>query len=166
MEKSKLSLSQVFSVVLAAATVISAPATLARSPVPFKATLAINETIQPEGIEGCLLTGHISGRGQASHMGNVTVTSTDCVNPTDTTGTTLAFGSKTVVITAANGDEIFAEYGGTFTIQGEVGAIIGGYHIIGGTGRFSGASGDGALQGVEDVITKKGQIQLNGTLIY
>ena len=80
--------------------------------------------------------------------------------------TALSFSSKQLVLTVANGDQIFATYSGTLTIEGTFGVITGGYQIVGGTGTFSQATGAGTVEGVEDLSTGKGQVQLTGTISY
>ena len=80
--------------------------------------------------------------------------------------TTFSFSSERVVLIVASGEQIWASYGGTLTAEGPIGVIAGGYLIIGGTGRYAGATGAGTIQGVEDMTTGKGQIQLIGTIVY
>jgi hypothetical protein len=136
----------------------------AQSAVPFKATIAISELIQPDPSGSCFLVGDISGTGRAMHLGDLTLVSTDCINPISETA--FSFASNQVVLTVANGDQIFAIYGGTLTTKGSVGVISGGYQIVGGTGLFTAATGAGAVEGVEQLSTGKGQVQLNGTISY
>ena len=166
MMRSKLPLSRQLSFALAVAALLMSAVTAAQSPVPFKATIAITELIQPDATGTCLLAGNISGTGTATQLGKVTLVSRDCINPISPTA--FSFSSNQVVLTAANGDQIFATYSGSLTIEGAIGAITGGYQIVGGTGRFSQATGAGTVQGVEDVsgAPAKGQIQLAGTISY
>jgi hypothetical protein len=145
---------------LVVTTLLAAGAARAQSAVPFKATIAITETIQVIGSPPCVLTGNISGTGSATHLGKLTLVSTDCINPISETA--FSFSSNQIVVTTASGEQIFATYGGTLTL----GVIMGGYQIVGGTGRYSQATGAGKLQGVEDINTGKGQIQLTGTISY
>ena len=132
--------------------------------LPFKATIAITESIQVIGSVPCFVEGDISGTGQATKLGKVSVVSTDCINPI--TETLFSFLSTDVVFTTANGDQVFAIYSGTFSIQGQVGVITGAYLIVGGTGRYALATGAGTVNGQEDMVTGKGQVQLFGTLLY
>jgi len=95
----------------------------------------------------------------------LTLVSTDCIIPMSQTA--LSFSSNQLVFTVvATGDQIFASYGGIFTIDGTLGVITGGYNIDGGTGRFLHASGVGTVQGVEDLSTGQGSVQLTGTISY
>jgi hypothetical protein len=135
----------------------------ARPAVPFTATIAITESILPPGASPCTAIGSISGTGQATHLGKVTVISQDCITLIPPS---FSFASDQLLLTAANGDQVFAAYSGFLTSEGTVGVITGGYQIVGGTGRFSQATGAGSVHGVEDLITGKGQVQLNGTISY
>ena len=136
------------------------------SAAAFKATFSITETIHETGTTPCVLVGDISGIGTATQLRKTTLVSRDCIIPINETATAFVFFSNEVVLTAANGDQVFARYLGTFTIEGFVGTIVGGYEIVGGTGRYSQATGAGAVQGVEDLTTGKGQVELTGTISY
>jgi hypothetical protein len=169
MQQSSVSLIRRLSVVLATAALLGPAVTQAASPKPFSATIGIAEVIQPNPTGPCPLVGDISGSGTASHLGKVTLTSRDCIIPMNQELTAFSFMSNQVVLTAANGDQIFATYSGTLINQGGIGAISGGYQIIGGTGRFANATGAGTVQGIENVSftgPSKGQVQLNGTIAY
>ena len=151
-------------IALFVATLFAAGVAKAQPAVPFKATIAITESIQLIGGAPCFLQGDISGTGRATHLGKLTLASTDCINPISATA--FSFFSDQVILTAASGDQIFAAYSGTFTIEGTVGVIVGGYQITGGTGRFTQASGAGTVQGVEDLSTGNGEIKLIGTISF
>ena len=168
MKSFRLQLSCQLFLALVVATLFASGVAEAQSAVPFKATIAITESIHPTGTLPCPLVGDISGTGLATQLGKVTLVSSDCINPTDQTFTAFSFFSlNDVVLTVvANGDQIFATYGGTLTFEGTVGVISGGYKIEGGTGRYLHAFGAGLVQGVEDRITGKGNIQLTGTISF
>jgi hypothetical protein len=119
--------------------------------VPFKATIAISESIQPIGTPPCFLIGDISGTGVATHLGRVTLVSRDCINPISETE--FWFFSNLVVLTIATGEQVFAAYDGNLTIEGAAGTITGDFQIVGGTGRYEQATGAGTVQGVEDLST-------------
>jgi hypothetical protein len=164
---------RLLAVLVTAATFLSPAATLARSLKPFKAAITFNETVQPDGTGTCgpigsSFLGTISGTGQATHMGKVSITSRDCI--TFMSATTFTFGSTELVLIAANGDKISATYTGTFEIEDGVGVITGTYTITGGSGRFSGATGRGTVQGLETLnpttFQGQGQVQLTGTISY
>jgi hypothetical protein len=167
MQKSSVSLIRLLSVILATAALLGPAVAQALSPQPFTATIGIAEVIQPGTTPACPLVGDISGSGTASHLGKVTLVSRDCVIPISETA--FSFASNRLVLTAANGDQIFATYSGTLTVEGGVGAISGGYQIVGGTGRFLNAIGAGTVQGIENMTGTppfKGQVKLNGTISY
>ena len=153
---------QVF-LALVMATLLASGAAVAGSVVPFRTSIAITESIKPS-TPPCFLVGDIIGRGTATHLGKVTLASSDWVNPISETA--FSFISDQLVLTAANGDQILATYSGILRTEGTVGAITGDYQVVGGTGRFSQATGAGAVQGVEDIITGQGQVQLTGTISY
>jgi len=100
----------------------------------------------------------------ATHLGKVTLVSSDCINPISATA--FSFFSNQLVLTVTEADKIVATYNGVLTAEGAVGVITGGYQIVGGTGRYSQATGAGTVQGVEDMSTGKGQVQLTGTISY
>ena len=163
MKNFKLLLSGRLFLALVVATLFASGVAEAQSAVPFKATIAITELIQPSTDPLCFREGHISGTGLVTHLGKVTLDSIDCITPNETA---FSFISDQLVITVvANGDQIFASYSGIFRIEGPVGVISGGYQIVGGTGRYSQARGEGAVQGVED-ITGQGSVELTGTISY
>ncbi len=80
-----------------------------------------------------------TGEGQATHWGQFTRLAKVVINLVD--------GSVkgTVVFTAANGDQIFAETDGVPT--GSPTTVGGTYTFTGGTGRFNGASGTAEFAG-------------------
>jgi len=173
-----MNLAKLLSLAFSAATLSVGlnPGAIAAGPgpyVPFTATLGITEHIELTRA-ACPLTAAVSGGGTATHLGRVTVSSDDCILPR---GATLDFISPNVVLTAANGDQIFASYAGR--VRQADGAISGSYAISGGTGRFENARGTGDLVGVEDLSpfnvpsnppatkwTILGEITLSGTISY
>jgi hypothetical protein len=165
MKNFKLLMSCRLFVALVVATLFASGVAEAQSAVPFKATVDITELIQdPTETDPCYQIGVISGSGVATHLGKVTLVSRDCIIPKSPTE--FAFYSNQLVLTVANGDQIHATYIGTLTFEGTVGVITGDYYIIGGTGRYSLASGAGTVQGVEDLSTGQGSVQLTGTISY
>jgi hypothetical protein len=111
------------------------------------------------------LQGTTSGAGIASHMGKVSLSSTDCVFPGQTSFT---FTNGKLVLTAANGDTVTAEYSGSLlpTVAFPVHTLSGAYRVTGGTGRFTGATGSGYLRGISDIASGKGAYQAFGTIVY
>ena len=84
------------------------------------------------------LLGLIAGTGTLTGIGPVQLSSTDCINPL--TANSFTFTSDDVVLTTANGDQIWATYSG---VLGADGTLSGTYMFVGGTGRFATASGSG-----------------------
>jgi hypothetical protein len=87
----------------------------------------------------------VHGKGKATYMGTTTAFTDDQVsNLID------GSGSATYTLTAKNGDTLVMTLvvrpGGTINIEGGV-LFSGSYTIIGGTGRFSGATGSGVFGG-------------------
>ena len=136
--------------------------------VPFKAELAITEKLNYDPGH-CpaypYMTGVITGKGTASHLGKVSVSAINCIFPTPPTFT---FTEGQLKLTAANGDELRATFHGSLTPTGtkDVYMLQGPYKIMGGTGRFAGASGHGTLQGEENLATQEGTIEATGTISY
>lgn len=139
--------------------------------VPFKATVTTQETLRPDPgrcVAPPYLVGTTTGSGTASHLGAITFTATDCITPGPTS---FDFSNGKLTMTAANGDELRADYSGTllplpYTTPYTLFSIQGTFTVTGGTGRFVGATGSGYLQGIENVQTGQGQFTAVGTLSY
>ena len=153
----------------AAAIAVATTAVAGPTNVPFKATFVTQEQLHPDPAvcqTAPYLVGVTTLSGHASHLGATTGVSSDCVTPTSPY--TFSFANGKLTATAANGDELRAEYSGTLspTATPPIFAVAGSYRITGGTGRFSGASGSGTLQGIENIQTGQGQLQLSGAISY
>ncbi len=119
-----------------------------RSPsVPFRLELTGNAN--PDFSQGpCNVTNTESGTGTAEHMGKVSWSSTEvanfCVDPANP-ATALVTG--TMVIIAANGDQVTQSYTTTVNADFSAGTLkaTGNYVVAGGTGRFAGATGGGTV---------------------
>ena len=85
---------------------------------------------------GNLIGATPTGSGTATHLGQWTVTGT--VKYTPDNGVLRSSGEAT--ITAANGDKLQIQIDGTLDPVAAVDQGI--FHIVGGTGRFEGATGD------------------------
>jgi hypothetical protein len=100
--------------------------------VPFKEkSEGVVTTVGFDPVAGEALT-HVQGEGQATHLGHFTVTGDVAVNVV----TGIPHGTWT--LTAANGDQLFLDMGG-HGIDAFHG--FGSFTVIGGTGRFQGATG-------------------------
>ena len=93
----------------------------------------------------CALANSEHGTGHATHLGAITWTSEETVNIC--AGPDGAEVTGEIVITAANGDQLFASY--ETLAQLDFGAnqvrARGEFQITGGTGRFADATGQGTI---------------------
>jgi hypothetical protein len=85
--------------------------------------------------------GGFIGAGAATHLGAYTETGTIQLSPTANPAVFDAVATATY--TAANGDQLYAVFAGQ--LNGVTGAIIATVTYVGGTGRFSNATGTAAL---------------------
>jgi hypothetical protein len=95
----------------------------------------------------------MAGTGLVRHLGRVTWTSEHCFQLFAGT-----FGDAEVVITAANGDQLHATYDGAMTSETTFAETM---TILGGTGRFAGASGVVSESGWFD--PDSGYMEVDGT---
>jgi hypothetical protein len=93
----------------------------------------------------CILANDEHGTGHALHMGAITWVSSETVNLCTNPPNGDVEGQLTV--TAANGDTVFFEYQtvAQFDFTANQVEAFGRWTIVGGTGRFAGASGRGAI---------------------
>jgi hypothetical protein len=108
--------------------------------------------------------GTILGYGTSTY-GKVTFMATDCITPN---GATYTFSDGKFMITTMSGELIFANYSGQFVPTGEGAKYVfsnATFQITGGTGRYTKASGGGAMTGTEDLVTGQGTVQLTGQIL-
>lgn len=125
------------------------PAAASGAEVPFKATIytapvtSLVVNCQGKGIPGLLL--QIPGEGYATHLGETTWYTGDmwaCFDGTQ--GGTMEFS-------AANGDQLFGAFQGTWTGLPPAPVIfVGNFRITSGTGRFEGVTGTGTYSGTSE----------------
>ena len=156
--------------VLLTAAACCAPAWAGPTNVPFNARLATHETLSFDANVCVLFVGTTTGTGTASPMGAVSLMATDCITP-NPRSFGFAFSKGKLTLTATNGDEIRASYSGTFlplphSIPFTLYTISGTFTVTGGTGRFSNATGSGDLHGIENILTRQGQLDATGTISY
>jgi hypothetical protein len=121
---------------------------------PFKGSLELEERIgrvgRCPGAQGQPgLGGTLQGSGHATHLGAVQVSGLHCIasEPGIPPSSFRLFDGQ-MALRAANGDVVLANYSGVFTLAATGGYTFQGEYVItGGTGRFSDASGAGALSG-------------------
>lgn len=99
-----------------------------------------------------------AGSGVMSHLGSVTWTLEHCYQLFDGT-----FGDAEVVITAANGDQLFGTFDGVMTGETTFAETM---VITGGTGRFVGSLGSVAETGWFDPDTGYMEVTGVGSIIY
>ena len=106
------------------------------------------------------------GTGNVSHLGKVDFVVTHCtvLNP-DLTG---SFGNGTITFTAPNGDELVIAQWGTFVVSPDftVSDIELSWTVVGGTGRFDGATGSGTGTGLSDIPGNTTAVDLAGRIAY
>lgn len=130
--KQRLYWFSVLAAVLAVLT-LSGQATAAGQPVPFKGrSSGVVTAVGSDPVAGIAYL-HVEGEGQATHLGRFTVTGDVAV----TVATGIAQGTWT--LTAANGDMLFLAMAGRPGIDPTHG--VGAFTVVGGTGRFRGATG-------------------------
>lgn len=93
----------------------------------------------------CILANNEHGTGHALHMGAITWVSNEtvnlCTNPPD------GDVEGQLTVTSANGDAVYFEYqtAAQFDFTANHVEAFGRWEIVGGTGRFAGATGRGAI---------------------
>jgi hypothetical protein len=133
-------------------------AVAAEREVPFRGTFEAVETPQLHfptvSVEG-------SGTGNATQLGKFTVTYQAEVNLL----TFVGIGSSE--FTAANGDQVFADFVGHSTPTGTPNliSIVEVYTITGGTGRFADATGTFTLERLKDQVTGSTTGSFDGTIV-
>jgi hypothetical protein len=110
-----------------------------------------------------LLRLHIDYVCQLQHLGRTTASAEQIVIFTSPTTTT---ASNTTTYTAANGDQLFAQWTGTSTSLGPEITFSGPETYAGGTGRFADASGSASISGTASFVTNTGRFTAEGALSY
>jgi hypothetical protein len=137
-------------------TAILGPAPAASAgdhPVPISGQYEVTITSETPAMDGLHVTG--VAKGQATHLGRLTETENAVIYPDGTL-------EASVVLTAANGDQLFCTDVGGFTSPTTTAGTI---TFMGGTGRFTNASGTAnfgaviAPDGIHYTLTFEGTIQ-------
>jgi hypothetical protein len=118
----------------------------------------------------------IGGRCEVSHLGRTALNAVQqLVFQLDASGQPVLVGGQPVVIqlrncstlTAANGDELVHTTIGDVTLAGPAQvAFSGSMTFVGGTGRFSAASGSATFSGTASLATNTGAFSFEGTVVY
>lgn len=139
----------------------ASPAAAADSQVPFKVTFSGSAAISSP------TTSTFVGTGHASHLGRITTSGRADITGLDGSCPGGVANVNTETLTAANGD--------TITISSQDVACPTGpgqYHgtghwtVVGGTGRFAGATGAGSFDGHSDFIAGTFEATLTGSILY
>ncbi|MDT0213140.1 hypothetical protein Q9R29_04505 [Rothia sp. ARF10] len=149
-----------------AAVLFTAPPAAAAEPRPFTSDFTIEASFAPMPVPGVFAV-TTSGAGHASHLGKVTVSSSETLDFVSSPGT-VTLDDGRLVMTAANGDQLYWSYEGTGSAPDENGesALAGTFVITGGTGRFSDAAGDGSLHGTGNAVTGMASLTYHGSISY
>jgi len=148
MSRTRKLLSRTVGLSILLATVLALPfATIAKGEVPFKGYWNTWHVDEPgfDPLLGPIIQVQVSGTGIVSHLGLASCESTDQVAILATGGIT-----ATYTYTAANGDSLMLKTAANtvdFDPILQKLSFEGTFEIVGGTGRFVGASGRGTLVG-------------------
>jgi hypothetical protein len=129
-----------------------------RKEVPFKGSLQAAESFD---VEFPTLFVDGSGSGNATHLGRYTVTyESEVYIPT-------LMGSGSAHFIAANGDSLLTDVTGQAnpTENPDVLSIVETFTIVGGTGRFDGASGEFTVERLLNAVTGVTSGSLDGFII-
>ena len=138
----------------------------AATTTPFKSEITAQSSFAETPVPGVLtLTG--SGVGHASHLGNVTISTTETLDFVTSPGG-LVIRDGTMVMLAANGDELHWAYEGAGSLPDAQGisAFSGTFLVTGGTGRLVDATGSGTFQGTGSTITGVAIVSYQGRIAY
>ena len=160
------------SALLTAAVIMSITAADVMS-TPLSVSAVIQEFVTPTYLNPssqCTtpLGGAITGTGISSPLGGVSLSAHDCITPLPDLFFPDHFSfSGHMTFTMSSGDELFADYSGSFTPTSypSIFAFTNSkFKITGGTGNFLGAKGSGLFLGGENLDTGKGLLQVIGTI--
>jgi hypothetical protein len=133
--------------------------------LPFKGTLEGSFTFVPDPPPSTFASvGFAPLTGNATHLGRFTLTGPHRVNVAATPATAVG----TFEFTAANGDTLRASFTGlgTPTATPGIASIVETATIMGGTGRFTGATGSFIVERMVDLINLETTGSFEGTIIW
>lgn len=99
---------------------------------------------------------NVMAQGYATHLGRYTASAVIANTPGDP-----PTWDGDITMVAADGDELYFHYSGVYTQIVPIREGEGAFEIIGGTGRFEGASGEGAFSSHDNMTTFDGIISLS-----
>lgn len=134
----------------------ASPTAETRACVPFKVNGSPGSAEITGGPPPAPLNLTVNAEGQATHLGHYSSTASAVITfPSPTTAVFDGGGT----FTAANGDQLSFTYTGDF-FPGPVPGGRGNYEIVGGTGRFAGATGSGIF------ISEGGRTSFDGDICF
>ena len=148
---------------------LSAATAAAADPVrPFGGTTTSIDSYGPPTCPGAAWQYFSAGSGHFAHLGLVTMEVTHCTwLDSPATG---HFGPGTATLTPADGDTLVLSQSGTFeatvTPDGLVSHVNLDWHVIGGSGRFEGASGEGSAAVVGMIAIDTSMATYTGEIAY
>ena len=154
-------------IAFAAAILMTAPpVATAASTTPFRSDFVAQASFAQTPVPG-VFTVTTSGAGHASHLGKITLSTTETLDFVTSAGSLVIRDGRLVMI-AANGDELYWTYEGTGSLPDWAGESIltGTFVISGGTGRFSDATGSGTFHGSGNAVTGAASLSYRGTISY
>jgi hypothetical protein len=135
--------------------------------VPFKASfITMDEMTQAASDANPIQKDHLTGTGVGTEIGRASI---EVFVEGDVTLPFPALVTSTATFTAANGDKIF-ERGEGYLQEPAPDAVLlhlnGNGTIIGGTGRFAGATGNLSVEVTQNFFDLKGTVVFTGTICY
>ena len=135
--------------------------------VPFKASfITMDEMTQEATDANPIQKDHLTGTGVGTEIGRASI---EVFVEGDITLPFPALVTSTATFTAANGDKIF-ERGEGYLQEPAPDAVLlhltGNGTIIGGTGRFAGATGNLSFEVTQNLFDPKGTVVFTGTISY
>jgi hypothetical protein len=135
--------------------------------VPYRIVLTSGRsTIVPGGRCGAgfpIVTVLGEGSGVGTHLGRLTVATSHCQNQAQPEA---GFSDGIITITGADGSTVNATYYGIGipTNVPTIVNLVGAFTVVGGTGRFVGATGSGSIDGTFNVVTLETVWTATGTI--
>jgi hypothetical protein len=148
---------------------LAATTAAAADPVrPFAGTTTGADSYGPPTCPGATWQYSTAGPGHFTHLGLVSIEVTHCTwLDSPASG---HFGPGTATLTAANGDTLVLSQSGTFDVtvtpDGLVSDVDLDWYVIGGTGRFEDASGEGSATVVTMIATDTTMATYTGEIAY
>jgi hypothetical protein len=130
---------------------------------PLEITGVFQERTGPKPNCPSQFGGTLAGVGDSAQVGRVVFMANDCITPAPP----LFNFTGRFILTTLTGEQIYANYSGQFVPTGEgTKHVFSGatFQITGGTGKYSKATGGGALSGAEDIVSGNGNLKLSGQI--